>query len=169
MASFYGRMYWTQTGCLTGKCTTPRNKILQIDKTVTHGFTDKEENHHTLCKEKVRTQKVASSIVSSRVTWVIPYVSVPRLGQYWSHLIWEKQMNWMLDTVCLIIIINCFKYMQNRHMNIKSGKTQQTCFPFQHRCTVWVHLILIINPLWIKTSGSADRNTKVDTLHFSKW
>lgn len=42
----------------------------------------------TLCKEKVRTQKVASSMVSSRVTWVIPYVSVPRLGQYWSHLIW---------------------------------------------------------------------------------
>lgn len=42
----------------------------------------------TLCKEKVRTQKVASSMVSSRVTWVMPYVSVPRLGQYWSHLIW---------------------------------------------------------------------------------
>lgn len=43
----------------------------------------------TLCREKVRTQKVASSMVSSRVTWVMPYVSVPRLGQYWSHLIWK--------------------------------------------------------------------------------
>lgn len=31
-----------------------------------------ESNHPTLCKEKVRTQKVASSIVSNRVTWVIP-------------------------------------------------------------------------------------------------
>lgn len=30
------------------------------------------EIHPTLCKEKVRTQKVASSMVSNRVTWVIP-------------------------------------------------------------------------------------------------
>lgn len=36
----------------------------------------------TLCKEKVRTQNVASSMVSSSVTWMKPYVSVPRLGQY---------------------------------------------------------------------------------------
>lgn len=36
----------------------------------------------TLCSEKVRTQNVASSMVSSRVTWIIPYVSVPRFGQY---------------------------------------------------------------------------------------
>lgn len=41
----------------------------------------------TLWREKVRTQNVASSMVSSRVTWIVPYVSVPRLGQYWSHFI----------------------------------------------------------------------------------
>lgn len=41
----------------------------------------------TLCREKVRTQKVASSMVSKSVTWIIPYVSVPLLGQYWSHFI----------------------------------------------------------------------------------
>lgn len=53
---------------------------------------DRESRSHpTLCKEKVRTQKVASSMVSSRVTWVIPYVSVPRLGQYWSHLICKSR------------------------------------------------------------------------------
>lgn len=36
----------------------------------------------TLCKENVRTQNVASSMVSSSVTWMKPYVSVPLLGQY---------------------------------------------------------------------------------------
>lgn len=49
-------------------------------------YTMRPHPDHTLCREKVLTQKVASSIVSSRVTWMKPYVSVPRLGQYWSHL-----------------------------------------------------------------------------------
>lgn len=30
-------------------------------------------------------------MVSSRVTWIKPYVSVPRLGQYWSHLIYRRE------------------------------------------------------------------------------
>ncbi|TNN77485.1 hypothetical protein EYF80_012299 [Liparis tanakae] len=33
-------------------------------------------------RANVRTPYVASSTVSSMVTWIIPYVSVPRLGQY---------------------------------------------------------------------------------------
>lgn len=33
---------------------------------------EREIKPPTLCKEKVRTQKVASSMVSNRVTWVIP-------------------------------------------------------------------------------------------------
>lgn len=39
----------------------------------------------TLKSANVLTQYVASSTVSSRVTWMRPYVSVPLVGQYWSH------------------------------------------------------------------------------------
>lgn len=59
---------------------------------------EKRVTEFTLCREKVRTQKVASSIVSSRVTWIVPYVSVPRLGQYWSHFIYtvERKAHYFL-------------------------------------------------------------------------
>lgn len=40
----------------------------------------------TLKRAKVLTQYAASSTVSSTETCMRPYVSVPRLGQYWSHL-----------------------------------------------------------------------------------
>lgn len=40
----------------------------------------------TLKSAKVLTQYEASSTVSSTETCMRPYVSVPRLGQYWSHL-----------------------------------------------------------------------------------
>lgn len=39
----------------------------------------------TLKSANVLTQYVASSTVSSSVTWMRPYVSVPLVGQYWSH------------------------------------------------------------------------------------
>ncbi len=39
---------------------------------VWEGERERERNHPTLCKEKVRTQNVANSMVSNRVTWVIP-------------------------------------------------------------------------------------------------
>lgn len=39
----------------------------------------------TLKSANVLTQYVASSTVSSSVTWMRPYVSVALVGQYWSH------------------------------------------------------------------------------------
>lgn len=80
----------------------------------------------TLCKEKVRTQKVASSMVSSRVTWVMPYVSVPRLGQYWSHFIWickhEENMN----------------MNENRIMNIKQAQSTEVYPEFLAPEVTWL-------------------------------
>lgn len=43
----------------------------------------------TLKRESVLTQYVASSTVSNSVTWMRPYVSVPLVGQYWSHFTWS--------------------------------------------------------------------------------
>ena len=56
---------------------------------------------------KVLIVYVANSITSIRVTCIMPqYVSVPRLGQYWSHLIWKRNKIYHED------ILNIFPYLK---------------------------------------------------------
>lgn len=45
----------------------------------------------TLKSANVLTQYVASSTVSSSVTWMRPYVSVALVGQYWSHFTCSRE------------------------------------------------------------------------------
>lgn len=76
----------------------------------------------TLDMWKVLMVYVESSVTSTRRTCITPYVSAPLWGQYWSHLICNK--NKSMSTLTFIITVNYLQYYNRKRLNFTSLVTR---------------------------------------------
>lgn len=76
----------------------------------------------TLDMWKVLMVYVESSVTSTRRTCITPYVSAPLWGQYWSHLICNK--NNSRSTLTFITTVNYLQYYNRKRLNFTSLVTR---------------------------------------------